>query len=49
MKEFVYMSVNFGKFKRTNFTSISDAIDYVRNNKLPYTQLRLNGLEWDNF
>ncbi len=49
----VFMSVSFGKFKRTRFTEIAEAIAFVRKNKLSNTRLKLNKVssveEWDNF
>ena len=49
----VFMSVSFGKFKRTRFTEIAEAIAFVRENKLSNIRLKLNKVssveEWDNF
>ena len=49
----VFMSVSFGKFKRTRFTQMSEAISFVRENKLSNTRLKLTKVgsveEWDNF
>jgi hypothetical protein len=51
--EKVFMSVSFGKFKRTHFIEISEAIAFVRENKLSNTRLKLTKVgsveEWDNF
>jgi hypothetical protein len=48
----VFMSVSFGKFKRTSFIEIAEAIAFVRENKLSNTRLKLNKVssveEWDN-
>lgn len=47
------MSVSFGKFKRTRFTEMPEAIAFVRKNKLVNTRLKLTKVgsveEWDNF
>ncbi len=49
----VKISINFSKFKKTNFTDIQSAITFVRENKLPNTRLKLKKVstveEWDNF
>ena len=49
----VFMSVSFRKFKRTRFTEMSEAIAFVRENKLSNTRLKLTKVgsveEWDNF
>jgi hypothetical protein len=49
----VFISVCFGKFKKTRFTNIADAIQFVKANNLPNTRLRLKTVntveEWDNF
>ena len=52
--EKVLMSVNFGKFKKTKFTSVSEARDVVRKNKIPNVRLKQKlsvSIEesWDNF
>jgi len=47
------MSVQFGKFKRTRFSEMSEAIEFVKAQKLPNVQLRLKKVSsittWDNF
>jgi hypothetical protein len=49
----VFISVSFGKFKRTQFENIVDAIVFVREQKLSNVRLRLKTIgsveEWDNF
>lgn len=51
--EKVFMSVSFGKFKRTRFAEMSEAIAFVRENKFSNTRLKLTKIgsveEWDNF
>lgn len=51
--EKVFMSVSFGKFKRTRFTEIEEAIAFVREKKLSNTRLKLTKVgsieDWDNF
>lgn len=46
------MSVSFGKFKRTQFENIQEAISDVREKNLSNTRLRLKNYsgvdEWDN-
>lgn len=49
----VFISVSFGKFKKTHFKNMADAISFVREQKLSNTRLRLKLAgsveEWDNF
>lgn len=49
----VFISVCFEKFKKTQFSTISEAIQFVKANNLPNTRLRLKTVntieEWDNF
>jgi len=49
----VFMSVSFGKFKRTKFEKMADAVTFVREQKFSSTRLRLKLVgsveEWDNF
>ena len=49
----VLISIYFGKFKRTKFTNIADAIAFVKENKLSNTRLKLSTVntveQWDNF
>ena len=49
----VFMSVSFGKFKRTQFENMADAVSFVREQKLSNKRLRLKLVgsveEWDNF
>ena len=51
--EKVFISISFGRFKKTRFTEIAQAINFVRENKLPNTRLKLTKVgsieEWDNF
>lgn len=52
-KNKVFMSVGFGKFVRTKFETIAEAIIFVRANKLQNTRLKLTNVgsveTWDNF
>jgi hypothetical protein len=45
--------VSFGKFQKTRFETIAEAIKFVRENKLSNTRLKLikssSVEEWDNF
>jgi hypothetical protein len=45
----VKMSVLFGRFERTGFFEMSEAIGHVRKNRLPYVRLQQGNLSWDNF
>ena len=45
----VIMSVNFGRFRKTTFSDMEEAIKSVRLSKLQNTRLKFNNLTWDNF
>lgn len=45
----VLMSVNFGKFRKTTFSDMEEAIKSVRLSRLQNTRLKFNNLTWDNF
>lgn len=49
----VLISTNFEKFKKTKFTTILEAIQFVKDNKLSNARLKLKLTccitEWDNF
>jgi len=46
----VKMNIGFTKFKKTRFSDIETAVNWVRKNNISNTQLKDNdGNEWDNF
>ena len=51
--EKVFISINFGKFKRSKLSGLSEAILFIRENKLINTRIKIKSIssiqEWDNF